>query len=70
MLDDESIENALQSYMTEQHLTKAAATRKILADWLTDHHYVEQPASGHVKPGEPDPQEVQYPGYLKGSGSL
>ena len=64
---DMSIENVAQSLLAEVNRPDADKRRKQPAAGVDDGSLA---AEKKPKPNEPDPEEVQYPGYFKDGGSL
>lgn len=56
--------------MDERNLSREAATIEILRLWLSVHGYFGGPDEDATPLGGLDPEQVQYPGYFKGKGSL
>ncbi|MDO9416397.1 hypothetical protein [Pararhizobium sp.] len=64
------LEAALERFMDERNLSREAATIEILRLWLSVHGYFGGPDEDATPLGGLDPEQVQYPGYFKGKGSL
>ncbi|OLP61034.1 hypothetical protein BJF93_02955 [Xaviernesmea oryzae] len=70
----DDVEDALESFMAQEGLSREEALGRILRDWFSRRSAADPgdaaAADSKGAPDRPNPDFVQYPGYFKGDGSL